>query len=100
MFAAARLMILTKTDLLPHLRFDLQRCLAYAHQVNPAIQVLLLSAASGEGMDAWIGWLRHEWDHLQGHAHHHHHEHGPRGLAHDGPTADTAGFVDLGQACG
>jgi hydrogenase nickel incorporation protein HypB len=57
LFAAARLLILTKTDLLPHLDFDLPRCIEHARRVNPAIEVLLLSARSGQGMDAWLDWL-------------------------------------------
>jgi hydrogenase nickel incorporation protein HypB len=57
MFAAADLMLLNKIDLLPHLRFDVDACLAYAKRVNPAIRILMLSASSGEGMDAWIDWI-------------------------------------------
>lgn len=57
MFAAADLMILSKVDLLPHLTFDVERCLDYARQVNPNIQPLRLSTVSGEGMDDWLGWL-------------------------------------------
>jgi hydrogenase nickel incorporation protein HypB len=57
MFAAATLMVLTKTDLLAHVDFDVARCIEYARRVNPAIEVLLLSAKSGQGMDAWIDWL-------------------------------------------
>ena len=59
MFAAAKLMVLTKTDLLPHLSFDVQRCVDYARRVNPGIRVLQLSATTGEGMNAWIDWLLH-----------------------------------------
>ena len=57
MFAAAHLMVLNKTDLLPHLDFDVAQCIAYARRVNPAIEVLQLSARSGEGMAAWLDWL-------------------------------------------
>ncbi|MDT7833620.1 hydrogenase nickel incorporation protein HypB [Aquabacterium sp. OR-4] len=57
MFAAARLMVLNKVDLLPHLDFDVARCIAYARRVNPGIEVLLVSATSGAGMDAWLDWL-------------------------------------------
>lgn len=57
MFHASDLMILNKTDLLPYLDFDVERCIDYAKQVNPNIQVLQLSARSGEGMDEWINWL-------------------------------------------
>ena len=69
MFAAAQLMILNKTDLLPHVKFDVARCIALARRVNPAIEVIQLSATTGEGMDAWLHWL----DHAMG-AHHHHHD--------------------------
>ncbi|MWQ92504.1 hydrogenase nickel incorporation protein HypB, partial [Escherichia coli] len=57
MFAAASLMILNKIDLLPHLRFDVARCIEYARQVNPHLQVLQLSAATGEGVDEWLDWM-------------------------------------------
>ena len=57
MFAAARLMVLNKVDLLPHLDFDVAACIAHAQRVNPGIEVLLLSAKSGQGMDAWLDWL-------------------------------------------
>ena len=59
MFAAAQLMVLTKTDLLPHLSFDVQRCMDYARRVNPGIRILQLSATTGEGMNAWLDWLLH-----------------------------------------
>jgi hydrogenase nickel incorporation protein HypB len=57
MFGAARLMLLNKIDLLPHLQFDVARCIAYARRINPQIEVLQLSAASGEGMDGWLNWI-------------------------------------------
>jgi hydrogenase nickel incorporation protein HypB len=57
LFAAARLMVIHKTDLLPHVDFDVARCIAYAQRVNPGIEVLLASSRSGVGMDAWLDWL-------------------------------------------
>ncbi|MDC8786137.1 hydrogenase nickel incorporation protein HypB [Roseateles koreensis] len=57
MFAASQLMLLNKVDLLPHLNFDLQRCIAAARRVNPGIEILQLSATTGQGMDAWLNWL-------------------------------------------
>ena len=57
MFAAARLMVLNKIDLLPHLDFDVAACIEAARRVNPGIEVLLVSARSGQGMDAWLDWL-------------------------------------------
>lgn len=57
MFAAASLMLLNKVDLLPYLKFDLDACLAAARAVNPGIDILPVSATTGEGMDAWLAWL-------------------------------------------
>jgi len=57
MFHAADLMLLNKTDLLPYLDFDVEKCIEYARQVNPNIKVIQLSAKSGEGMQAWLDWL-------------------------------------------
>lgn len=58
MFHAADLMLLNKTDLLPHLDFDVDACIEYARRVNPDIEVLQVSARSGEGMDPWLAWIK------------------------------------------
>jgi hydrogenase nickel incorporation protein HypB len=57
MFAAADLLLLNKIDLLPHLRFDVEHCLACARRVNPDIEVLRVSAQSGEGLEDWLRWI-------------------------------------------
>ncbi|WP_316368471.1 hydrogenase nickel incorporation protein HypB [Candidatus Thiodiazotropha sp. CDECU1] len=57
MFHAADLMLLNKIDLLPHLDFDVQRCIDYAQRINPKIKVLQLSAKTGEGMQGWYQWI-------------------------------------------
>ncbi|WP_372600452.1 hydrogenase nickel incorporation protein HypB [Amphritea sp.] len=57
MFYAADLMLLNKTDLLPYLDFDVEKCIAAAKQVNPDIEVIQLSARSGEGMSDWLNWI-------------------------------------------
>ena len=57
MFAAARLMVINKADLLPYVPFDVEQCVAYARQVNPQIGVLQVSALTGEGLDGWYGWI-------------------------------------------
>jgi hydrogenase nickel incorporation protein HypB len=57
MFAAASLMLLNKVDLLPHLRFDVVKCIDFARRVNPGIRVLLVSAQTGQGMDSWLDWV-------------------------------------------
>ncbi|WP_027852283.1 hydrogenase nickel incorporation protein HypB [Marinobacterium litorale] len=57
MFHAADLMLLNKTDLLPYLDFDVEACLEYARRVNPEIEVIQVSARSGEGMSDWLEWI-------------------------------------------
>lgn len=57
MFHAADLMILNKVDLLPHLDFDVEACIANARKVNPRIRALRLSARTGEGMADWLAWI-------------------------------------------
>ena len=58
MFHAADLILLNKIDLLPYLQFDLDKCIEYAHRVNPGIKVLQVSATSGEGMESWYQWVK------------------------------------------
>jgi hydrogenase nickel incorporation protein HypB len=58
MFAAADLMLLNKSDLLPYLDYDVDACLAAALRVNPELHILIVSARTGAGLDmveAWIG---------------------------------------------
>ena len=57
MFAAADLMLLNKIDLLPHLTFDVARATQYAQRINPALEVIAVSAATGEGIDTWLAWI-------------------------------------------
>lgn len=57
MFRNASVMLLNKTDLLPHLDFDVEKCKEYARRVNPAITILEVSAQSGAGMEMWYQWL-------------------------------------------
>jgi len=57
MFATADLMLLNKCDLLPHLDFDVGKCLANALRVNPRLQTLLVSARTGEGLEAFVAWI-------------------------------------------
>jgi hydrogenase nickel incorporation protein HypB len=58
MFRASTLMLLNKIDLLPYVQFDVDRCLAYARQVNPALRILQVSALRGDGLADWYEWLR------------------------------------------
>jgi hydrogenase nickel incorporation protein HypB len=58
MFTAARLAILNKTDLAPHCDVDLDLYETNLRRVNPDIAILRLSARTGEGMEAWLAWLK------------------------------------------
>jgi len=57
MFHNSTVMLLNKTDLLPHIDFDVEKCKEYARRVNPGIIIFEVSARSGEGMEAWYQWL-------------------------------------------
>ena len=60
MFRAAEIMVLNKTDLLPHVDFDVERAIENARAINPDIAVLQFSARTGEGLQDWYGWLREQ----------------------------------------
>ncbi|NJL49292.1 MAG: hydrogenase nickel incorporation protein HypB [Leptolyngbyaceae cyanobacterium SM2_5_2] len=57
MFRASSLILLNKIDLLPYVNFDVERCLTYARQVNPDVEIFLVSATTGEGLEHWYSWL-------------------------------------------
>ena len=57
-FSLANVLILTKTDLLPYLRFDLETCKRFARSVNERIQIIETSSYSQTGMSEWISYLR------------------------------------------
>jgi len=58
MFARSKLLLINKIDLLPYLEFDLDRAAKAARAINPEIEVLTLSAKTGEGMADWYAWLK------------------------------------------
>lgn len=58
MFARSELLLINKIDLLPYLEFDLDRAAKAAKTINPGIEVLTVSAKTGEGMEEWYAWLR------------------------------------------
>ncbi len=57
MFSAADVLLLNKVDLLPHLQFDVDKCLDFARRVNPRLKVIRTSATTGEGLEAWTAWI-------------------------------------------
>lgn len=82
MFAAAQLMILNKIDLLPHVAFNVERCIELARRVNPGIEIVQLSASTGQGMEDWLHWIEHALGHE--------HDHGEHGHAHAAASPSAA----------
>jgi hydrogenase nickel incorporation protein HypB len=98
MFRRADLVVLTKTDLLPHLDVDVAKIEDALSRTMPNPRLLKVSARTGDGIAAWVAWLdalprtpasgqAHAHDHghghdhghdpAHGHAHRHAHDHGP-----------------------
>jgi len=57
-FQSSDICIINKIDLLPYLKFDLEKAREYVRQVNHHMEIIELSAQTGEGMDVWISWLK------------------------------------------
>lgn len=58
LFHLASVIVLTKLDLLPYLRFDLERCKEYIRRVNPHAQIIETSVYNNIGLDIWEDYLR------------------------------------------
>jgi hydrogenase nickel incorporation protein HypB len=58
MFETSDVCIINKTDLLPYVDFDMEKCKAYAMQVNHHLKFFELSVKTGEGMETWYNWLK------------------------------------------
>lgn len=80
MFRSADVIVVNKIDLLAHLDFDLELFLANVAEVNPTAEVIQVSARTGDGLDAWVDWLRRSLATPHDHEHHDHdhghHDHG------------------------
>jgi hydrogenase nickel incorporation protein HypB len=58
MFRAADCLLITKIDLAPYLDIEIERIAANVRQLNPHVQIILVSAQSGEGLEGWFDWVR------------------------------------------
>ncbi len=65
MFAASDLCIINKTDLLPYVNFNIEKCKHSALQVNHQLEFIELSAHTGDGMDVWLEWIKEKLEHRQ-----------------------------------
>jgi hydrogenase nickel incorporation protein HypB len=61
MFSAADLIVINKTDLLPYVDFDVDRLTTEARALQPGVEVLTLSARTGQNVDDWYAWLTKLW---------------------------------------
>jgi hydrogenase nickel incorporation protein HypB len=57
LFREAKAVVLTKTDLLPYVPFDLDACREHLRQVNGGIPVFEVSSTTGEGVAAFTTWI-------------------------------------------
>ena len=62
MFRVADLVVLTKIDLLPHLRVNVGAIEDALARVMPSPALLKVSATTGEGIDQWLAWLERQRD--------------------------------------
>jgi len=67
-FHRSTLMLLTKTDLLPHVEFNPDLALANARKIHPEIEYIALSSRTGDGFDLWLHWLNALQHKVQPHA--------------------------------
>jgi hydrogenase nickel incorporation protein HypB len=60
MFQKSDVLVISKIDAMPYFNFSLEDCRKRAKMLNPRIEIYPLSAKTGDGMDAWIAWLKEE----------------------------------------
>jgi hydrogenase nickel incorporation protein HypB len=56
-FFKSDLLILTKTDLLPYVPFDIEAAAENARRVHPGMEIVKVSSLNGNGLDEWLTWL-------------------------------------------
>jgi hydrogenase nickel incorporation protein HypB len=57
LFAAAKLVLLTKCDLAEVLEWNMAQCVENIKQVNPDAQFMRISSKNMEGFESWISFL-------------------------------------------
>ena len=56
-FSSASLVVLNKIDLLPYVDFEVERFSRDVRLLNPAAELVQLSATRGDGLKLWYHWL-------------------------------------------
>ena len=57
MYETCQLLVINKVDVLPYFDFDTQKVVEYAKMRNPDIEILFVSARTGEGVDQVADWI-------------------------------------------
>jgi hydrogenase nickel incorporation protein HypB len=57
-FRVSDMVVLSKIDLLPHLKFDMEAARANLRRINGTVPLAELSAQTGAGFDRWVEWVR------------------------------------------
>jgi hydrogenase nickel incorporation protein HypB len=57
MFSICDVLLINKIDVMPYFDFDMRTCIANVKKLNPQINVIPISAKTGEGIAAWTDWL-------------------------------------------
>jgi hydrogenase nickel incorporation protein HypB len=60
MFSICHVLLINKIDVMNVFDFDLERCISRVRKINPTIKIIPISARTGEGLDEFAEWLRHE----------------------------------------
>lgn len=60
MFEVCDVLLINKIDVLPYFDFSLDAVTERAKKRNPNIEIIPISARTGEGIDVWCDWLRRE----------------------------------------
>jgi len=56
-FFKSELLVITKTDLLPYVPFDIAKAEENARKVHPDIEIVRVSNTTRNGLEDWLGWL-------------------------------------------
>ena len=56
-FFKSELLVITKTDLLPYVPFDIRTAEENARKVHPGMQIVRVSCTAGDGLKVWLQWL-------------------------------------------
>ncbi len=68
-FKTSQVFIITKSDLIPHFDFDIEKVKRDALAINPALNVFVTSAKTGEGLEEWFGFIKTKLKITQPHCH-------------------------------